>query len=151
MRRECRERFPWDRLQRNPLVNDPDMHHGTCETHVPWSMSGSQTRGGGENVPGFPGGCATSNLTHLVRGPWSFDDGSDVKHRPPINQISTLTRFSSYARCLDNVYNKWIHKTTELFSYCRWNTAYVHRSEGAAFLSWTFVSCYSIVMKFGKK
>ena len=22
-------------------VSDPDMHHGTCETHVPWCMSGS--------------------------------------------------------------------------------------------------------------
>ena len=23
-------------------VSDPDMHHGTCVTHVPWCMSGSQ-------------------------------------------------------------------------------------------------------------
>ena len=34
------------RLQRQPLVNDPDMHQGTCVTHVPWCMSGSLTRGG---------------------------------------------------------------------------------------------------------
>ena len=34
------------------------MHHGTCVTHVPWCMSGSRTRGGGENVPGIPGACA---------------------------------------------------------------------------------------------
>ena len=26
-------------------VSDPDMHHGTCVTHVPWCMSGSQTSG----------------------------------------------------------------------------------------------------------
>ena len=26
-------------------VNDPDMHHGTCVTHVPWCMSGSLTNG----------------------------------------------------------------------------------------------------------
>ena len=24
-----------------PLVRDPDMHHGTCVTHVPWCMPGS--------------------------------------------------------------------------------------------------------------
>ena len=23
-----------------PQVNDPDMHHGTCRTHVPWCMPG---------------------------------------------------------------------------------------------------------------
>ena len=28
-----------------PLVSDPDMHHGTCLTHVPWCMSGSLTSG----------------------------------------------------------------------------------------------------------
>ena len=26
-----------------PLVSDPDMHHGTCVTHVPWCMPGSVT------------------------------------------------------------------------------------------------------------
>ena len=38
--RECRERF-------YPLarVSDPDMHHGTCVTHMPWCMSGSLTSG----------------------------------------------------------------------------------------------------------
>ena len=28
-----------------PWVSDPDMHHGTCVTHVPWCMPGSLTRG----------------------------------------------------------------------------------------------------------
>ena len=28
--------FPRHQLQRKPLVSDPDMHHGTCVTHVPW-------------------------------------------------------------------------------------------------------------------
>ena len=40
MRRECRERFPWA-----PQVSDPDMHHGTCVTHVPWCMPGLLTSG----------------------------------------------------------------------------------------------------------
>ena len=34
MRRECRER-----------VSDPDMHHGTCVTHVPWCLPGSLSSG----------------------------------------------------------------------------------------------------------
>ena len=28
-----------------PRVSDPDMHHGTCVTHVLWCMPGSLTRG----------------------------------------------------------------------------------------------------------
>ena len=28
-----------------PRVSDPDMHHGTCLTHVPWWMPGSLTSG----------------------------------------------------------------------------------------------------------
>ena len=37
MRREC---FP------PPLrFSEPDMHHGTCVTHVPWCMTGSLTSG----------------------------------------------------------------------------------------------------------
>ena len=43
MRMECRERFPHQRLQRKPLVNDPDMHHGTqfyvsCKRPMPGSF-----------------------------------------------------------------------------------------------------------------
>ena len=41
------------------LRRDPGTHHGTCVTHVPWSMSGLITRGGGENIPSIPGVCAT--------------------------------------------------------------------------------------------
>ena len=54
--------FPRVWLQRKPLVSDPGMHHGTCVTHVPWCMSGSLTRDGGENVPGIPGACAPAIL-----------------------------------------------------------------------------------------
>ena len=61
--------FPRGRLQRKLLVSDPDMHHGTCVTHVPWCMLGSLNRGGGENVPGIPGACETHNITYLARGP----------------------------------------------------------------------------------
>ena len=70
MRRESRQRFPRYPLQRNPLVSDPGMHHGTCATHVPWCMSGSLNSGDGENVPGNPGVCTARNFAYLVRGPW---------------------------------------------------------------------------------
>ena len=53
------------RLQRKLLVSDPDMHHGTCVTHVPWCMSGSLTCGGRENDPGIPGACAPAILRIL--------------------------------------------------------------------------------------
>ena len=69
MYREFRERFPRYRLQRKLRVSDPGMHHVTCVTHVPWCISGSPTGGGGENVPGIPGACVTSNFTYLARGP----------------------------------------------------------------------------------
>ena len=59
----------WTSCQK-PQVSDPGVHQGTCVTHVPWCMSGSLTRGGGENVPGIPGVCVTHNFTYLVRGPW---------------------------------------------------------------------------------
>ena len=68
MRRECRERFPRLRLQRKPLDGDPGMHHGTCVTHVPWCIPESLTRGGGKNVPGIPGACATDSFSYLIRG-----------------------------------------------------------------------------------
>ena len=60
---------PATEFQGNQLVSDPGMHHGTCVTHVPWCMSGSLTCGGGENVPGIPGACATRKFTYLARGP----------------------------------------------------------------------------------
>ena len=70
MRWGFREQFSRHRLQMKPLVSDLGMHHGTCVTHVPWCMSGSLNGGGGENVPGIPGACATHNFTYLARDPW---------------------------------------------------------------------------------
>ena len=79
---ECREHFPrW--LQRKPLVSDPDMHHGTCVTHVPWCMLGSLTRGGRENNPGIPGTYTTRNFTYLARCPWCLCLFSEWCNREP--------------------------------------------------------------------
>ena len=44
----------------SPQVSDPDMHHGTCVTHVPWCMPGLLTssflwnRRRGKTFPAFP-------------------------------------------------------------------------------------------------
>ena len=44
----------------SPQISDPDMHHGTCVTHVPWCMPGSLTSGflwkrrRGKTFPAFP-------------------------------------------------------------------------------------------------
>ena len=37
---------------------------------MPWCVSGSLTHGGGANVPGIPGACATHNFTYLARSQW---------------------------------------------------------------------------------
>ena len=64
--------FSSHRLHRKPLVSDPGMQHDMCVTHVPWCMSGSLTRSGGENVPSA---CATRNFMYLVRGPYRVPQG----------------------------------------------------------------------------
>ena len=90
MRREFRECFfpP-------PRVSNPDMHHGTCVTHVPWCMPGSLTSSSlwsqwqGKNTR-HPGACATHNFMYLMRGPWAwfqFGDKNDlVVHGGAMNQ-----------------------------------------------------------------
>ena len=56
-------------------VSDPDMHHGTCVTHVPWCMPGSlnssflrnwRGKGGGGTLPAFP---AHAQPAILRKGP----------------------------------------------------------------------------------
>ena len=105
IRQECRERFPRHRRQRKPLVSDTDMHHGTCVTHVPWCMSGSLTRGDGENVPGIPGACATNNFSYLVRGPWKGTPSSSI--------ICSCCWFHNWKRRLKRCVN-WCHKSKHL-------------------------------------
>ena len=73
MRRKYRERYPHHWLQRKPLVRDPGMHHSTCVTHVPWCMSGSLTRGGGEKFSAFPAHSQTCRFTYLARVPCQSD------------------------------------------------------------------------------
>ena len=69
MCRECRERFPRHRLQRNRGLAIPACSTARAWPHVPWYMPGSLTHGGRENVPGIPGACATRNVTYLAKAP----------------------------------------------------------------------------------
>ena len=73
MRRECREPFPRKQVKKKPLVNDRSTHRGTCVTHMPWSLPGSLTRVGWDNVAGIPGACATRNFTYLTTDPLCGD------------------------------------------------------------------------------
>ena len=45
---------------------------GNRVTQVPWCMSVSLTHGGGENVPGIPGACASRNFSYLARNPFNY-------------------------------------------------------------------------------
>ena len=100
-----------------PRVGDPDMHHGTCVTHVPWCILGSLTSGflwsrWRKNVPSIPGACAKHNFTYLVRGPCT----SSISHNASL-QNRNMHKYphfcSGVVRCV-------------IFAYC-------------AILSW--VSC----------
>ena len=53
-----------------PRISDPDMHHGTCVTHVPWCMSGSLTSGFFEVVPG-----KRSRYSRCMRNPQLYVSG----------------------------------------------------------------------------
>ena len=56
-------------FSRQPQISDPDMHHGTCATHVPWCMPELLTSGFLWSRENVPGACAMCNFTYLVRGP----------------------------------------------------------------------------------
>ena len=52
-----------------PRVSDPDMHHGTCVTHVPLTGCFLWRRWLGKRDTGIRGAYASHNFTYLARGP----------------------------------------------------------------------------------
>ena len=64
MRRESREPFTRQRLQRNLYL----AIQAFIKAHASRTCLNA-CRGGGKKVPGFPGACATRNFTYLARGP----------------------------------------------------------------------------------
>ena len=113
--------FPRRRFQRKPLVSDPGMHHGTCVTHVPWCMSGSLTRGDGENVPGIPGACAPAILRiwqeahdECGRRMWNLKQRQDIGHVTLLsldwihtNLACMLPRYNAYKGGYVEIQSTW--------------------------------------------
>ena len=66
--------------------------------YVPWWMSGSLTRGGGENVPSVPGACATHNFTYLARGP---------KYNTLVMSHSVISQRETICKMIIRMYMNW--------------------------------------------
>ena len=92
-------------------VSDPDMHHGTCVTHVrdayrDGQLAVSYEVGGRENVPGIPSACATRKFAYPVRGPCCVLSGVvtirlliyKIRHVMPSIQIESFHRTSACIR-----------------------------------------------------
>ena len=75
MRRECRERFPRHRRWAIPTCITARASRTCRDACRDRQLSVSFEIGGGGNVPGIPGACATCNFTYLVRGPWKLCTG----------------------------------------------------------------------------
>ena len=81
-----------------PRVCDPDMHHGTCVTHVPWYMPWSLTIGflwsrrRGKTFPAFPAHAQTAILriwqeAHAIRS-----DSASIEFSCRVTQVRSLDR-----------------------------------------------------------
>ena len=98
-----------------PRVSDPDMHHGTCVTHVLWCTPGSITSGfhwsqWRENFPGIPDACATRNFAYLVRGPCRALPS--LLSRYPMFKSSHCNSFGDWKSvCFEYVF-KWVAVTS---------------------------------------
>ena len=73
MRRECRERFPRHRELTIPTCITARASRTCCDACRDGYLAVAFEVGGGENVSGIPGACATRNFTYLVRGPWAVE------------------------------------------------------------------------------
>ena len=119
-------------------VSDADMHHGTCFTHVLWCMAGSLSFsfevGGGENVPGIPGACATCNFTYLVSGPCQDHVIVESKcamfsNTSPLNYMTTEDSNVTGYKDTRVIAEKYLHVTFWIYVYsdCKWQTDMLFR------------------------
>ena len=77
-------------------VSDPDMHHGTCVTHVPWCMPGSLTSGFL-----WRGNC--SRHSQRMRSPLFYVYGKrPMDFVPPIDSKSALIQVVTWRLTGDN-------------------------------------------------
>ena len=77
-----------------PPFSDPDMHHGTCVTHVPWCMPGSLTSGwfhlksvAGKTFPAFPAH-AQPAISHVWQEVYATDKWCRTGSYPKRYEIS---------------------------------------------------------------
>ena len=100
-----------------PRVSDPDIHHGTCVTHVPWCMSGSLTSG-------FLGSRRWGKPSRRMRNPQFYVSGK--------RSMKYTQRYAQYIP--RNIY------TTVCTVYIPWN---IHTVVLCVALLWLLKSCYS--------
>ena len=82
----------------SPQVSDPDMHHGTCITHVPWCMPRSLTSGfhggGGKTFPVFPAQFCVSGKRLMIGAtsqfPWHRSQVITTDMKIRFEQINLL-------------------------------------------------------------
>ena len=93
-----------------PQVSDPDMHQGTCVTHVPWCMPGSLTsnflwsRRRGKTFPAFP-----AHAQPAILRSWQEVHGSlmVLTHWCLVTKMS-CKELESSSEAMNNVCCKWI-------------------------------------------
>ena len=95
-----------------PRFSDPDMHHGTCATHVPWCVPGSLTtgflwsRGRGKRFPIFPAN-AQPAILRIWQGAhgsmkWIAIDSSDCRYPKPCGKTVNMTYAKRHISTLRN-------------------------------------------------
>ena len=93
-----------------PPVSDPDMHHSTCMTHVPWCMLGSLTNGflwsrsRGKTFPAFPAHVQPTTLRIWKEAHWSATEQKDHSRLYKLHKTG-VNHFREY--CLASQIN-WI-------------------------------------------
>ena len=119
----------------SPQVSDPDMHHGTCVTHVPWCMPGSLyssflwNRRRGKTFPAFP-----AHAQPVFLRIWQEAHG--VKPAPSVSLSNTSTPYVLTTVLIDwligliAIYDKlqtcWYITAGDFRSYNWCNCQFVH-------------------------
>ena len=92
----------------SPRVTDPDMHHGTCVTHVPWCMLGSLT--GGFLWIWWLG--KRSRHSRRMRNPQFYVSGK----RPMVIWCVCFTKLKVYHKGITGTHQWWMWFRTRLSS-----------------------------------
>ena len=80
---------------------------------MPWCLSVSLTRGGGENVPGTSGACATRNFTYLQEA-----HTSQTHETCLMCHVGDITKDCTAHKYLSDCWANTLRSTSSLFSQC---------------------------------